>query len=260
MTQSMHIFRITFALIVALLTASCSKPDSAQNAKRAALTLSSSSATALASGSAHPPIDCPLHQHGIDPTKMRPFEEVAKYIEFLERPERALWQKPDVVVNALGLKGNEVVYDLGAGSGYFSFRFSKALPKGKVIAADTEAEMVRHIHHRVMADSINNIEAKLIKPDDPDVSKESDLVFVCDVLHHVSERPAWLAKLVGPMKSGARLVIIEFKEGKLPEGPPEGAKITKTDIINLITKAGLVFDKEDSNLLPYQVLLTFHQP
>jgi len=49
-----------------------------------------------------PPIECPLRRAGIDPTKLNPFEEVEKYIQFLERPDRAQWQEPDEVVKALG--------------------------------------------------------------------------------------------------------------------------------------------------------------
>jgi hypothetical protein len=41
-----------------------------------------------------PPIECPLRKAGIDKTKLKPFEEVEKYVEFLERPDRAKWQKP----------------------------------------------------------------------------------------------------------------------------------------------------------------------
>jgi hypothetical protein len=71
-----------------------------------------------------PPIECPLRKAGIDPTKLKPFEEVEEYVKFLERPDRTKWQKPDVVVQALGFKGSETVVDLGAGSGYFTFRLS----------------------------------------------------------------------------------------------------------------------------------------
>ena len=63
-----------------------------------------------------PGIDCPLRKVGVDPSDLRPFAEVEKYIAFLDRPDRAAWQKPDEVVAALGLQGNETVLDLGAGS------------------------------------------------------------------------------------------------------------------------------------------------
>lgn len=217
--------------------------------------------SALILDPAHPPIDCPLHNKvGADPTHLRPFDDVEKYIAFLEKPERAVWQKPDAVVAALELKGNETVVDVGAGSGYFTFRFAKALPQGKVIATDTEAEMIRHIYHRVMSDGIKNIQAVLTKPDDPKVTKEADWVFICDVLHHVPDRSAWLGRLVTEMKPGAKLALIEFKEGKLPEGPPASTKIPRAQLVSLAGNAGLSFEGEKVNLLPYQVYLVFRKP
>ena len=74
-----------------------------------------------------PPIECPLRKAGIDKTKLKPFEEVGDYISFLEREDRAIWQQPDAVVEALGLAGDEVVADVGAGSGYFTFRLAQVV-------------------------------------------------------------------------------------------------------------------------------------
>jgi hypothetical protein len=62
------------------------------------------------------------------------------------------------------------------------------------------------------------------------------------------------------MKSGARLALIEFKEGKLPEGPPEAAKIPRAQLIPLVTNAGFALDSERKDLLPYQVFLVFRKP
>ena len=216
-----------------------------------------------ASGASHdpasPPIDCPLRKQGIDPLHLRPFAEIDDYIAFLEREDRAAWQKPDEIIAALALKGDEIIVDIGAGSGYFTFRFAQAVPRGKVIAADTEAEMVRHIHHRVLTEAIPNIEAKLIQSDDPTLSSHADLVFICDVLHHVVDRPRWLATLVDSMPSGARLAIIEFREGDLPEGPPEALKIPRDQVLDLATKAGLSLVAEWPELLPYQSFLVFQK-
>jgi ubiquinone/menaquinone biosynthesis C-methylase UbiE len=185
---------------------------------------------------------------------------VAKYIEFLERPDRLAWQKPDEVVGALGLRGDEIIFDLGAGSGYFAFRFASAVPRGRVVAADTEAEMVRHVHHRAMTEGVQNVEARLIQPTQPDVDATADVVFVCDVLHHVADRPAWLGRVSSSMKKGARLALIEFKEGKLPAGPPEGAKIPRVELVSLVTQSGLTLEKEHEGLLPYQVFIVFRKP
>jgi ubiquinone/menaquinone biosynthesis C-methylase UbiE len=207
-----------------------------------------------------PPIECPLAKQGARPPHLRPFEDAEKYIAFLERPERAQWQRPDAVVAALGLAGNETIADVGAGSGYFSFRLAAALPQGTVVATDVEPEMVRHIHHRVMSEGVRNLRVELGKPDDPGVPHTADWVLLCDVLHHIADRAAWLGKLANEMKPGARLALIEFKEGPLPEGPPAATKIPKAELVSLVTRAGLRLEREQPDLLPYQSFLVFKKP
>jgi len=208
----------------------------------------------------HPtPIDCPLRKAGIDPHALKPFEDVEKYIAFLEREDRATWQKPDEVVAALHLAGDETVADLGAGSGYFTFRLARALPRGKVVAIDLQPEMIRHIHHRAMTEGVKNVTVQLADADDPKVPPGTDMVFVCDVLHHVRSRATWLAKLAGEMKRGATLALVEFKEGKLPQGPPEAVKIPRTEMERMLARAGFQLEAERKGLLPYQLFLLFRR-
>ncbi len=202
------------------------------------------------------PIDCPLHKGGVDPRGMRPFAETEKWIEYLDQPERATWQRPDEVVKALGLRGNETLADVGAGSGYFTFRFAKALPKGKVVATDVDPEMVRHVHRKVMAEHLANVEVALAAPGDPKIPADADLAFVCDV----ADRDAWLRKGFTEMKPGARLVVIEFKEGKLPQGPPEAVKIPKAKLVSMLERAGFGLRLDRPELLPYQHFLVFEKP
>lgn len=271
--RDLPVQRLPFSWVVViasfcLVTLGCSREESARQDGAAVATTSGSvlASVVAESGSSathdpsHPPIDCPLRKQGIDLARMRPFEEAAKYVEFLERSDRAQWQKPDAVVAALGLGASDIVFDLGAGSGYFSFRLAAAVPAGRVIAADTEAEMIRHIHHRAMAEGVQNIQAKLIKPNAPEVDASADVIFICDVLHHVTDRPAWLKSIAAVMKSGARLALIEFREGRLPEGPPESVKISRAELVTLVTGAGLTLKKEHEKLLPYQVYLEFQKP
>jgi ubiquinone/menaquinone biosynthesis C-methylase UbiE len=209
---------------------------------------------------AETPIDCPLHAKGVSADTLRPFAATEEYIEFLERKDRADWQRPDAVVAALRLAGTETVADVGAGSGYFTFRLARALPRGKVIAIDVDPEMVRHVHHKVLTEGPPNVEAVLSTPEDPSVSAKADVVFICDVVHHVADRAAWLRKLFVEMRPGAKLVVIEFKEGKLPEGPPEAVKIPKATLTTLLRDAGFVLAADDPKLLPYQTFLVFERP
>jgi len=239
---------------------SCRKPHAKLPAKIAPTPSTATTAAQATHDRKHPAIECPLAQRGINTAHLRPFDDIEKYVAFLERPDRDVWQRPDAVVEALGLAGNETVADIGAGSGYFSFRLAKALPSGEVIATDIEPEMVRHMHHKAVSEGIKNLQVTLGKPDDPGVPTDANLVFVCDVLHHVSDRAAWLGRLAAGMSTGARLVLIEFKEGPPPEGPPENVKIPERTLISLVTHAGLALVTDKPDLLSYQTFLIFRKP
>lgn len=219
---------------------------------------------AVASQDVHgqlPPIECPLRRAGIDPTKLKPFEEVEQYIPFLERRDRSQWQKPDEVVEALRLQGSEFVADVGAGSGYFTFRLANALPNGRVVAIDSQPEMARHVHRKVLVEGIRNIQAQVAKSEEnPGLPAGVDVVFVCDVLMHVRQKSQWLKAMQSQLKSGARLVLIDFKAGDLPEGPPERIKVPKADVIRLCTEAGFTLQEDRGDLLPYQEFLVFTRP
>jgi hypothetical protein len=117
--------------------------------------------------------------------------------------------------------------------------------------------MIRHIHHKAMSEGFANVTATLSTPDDPGIPPGTDLVLVCDVLHHVKDRAGWLVKLGKEMHPGAKLVLIEFKEGKLPEGPPEHGKIPRAELLKLAAGAGLTLEAEPRDLLPYQLFLVF---
>jgi 2-polyprenyl-3-methyl-5-hydroxy-6-metoxy-1,4-benzoquinol methylase len=213
-----------------------------------------------ANNTANPPIECPLRKQGINPHELKPFAETQKYIDFLERSDRAVWQKPDAVIKELHVSGNEKIADIGAGSGYFTFRFARAVSKGTVYAIDIEPEMLRHIHHKAMAEGVRNIEVIRSTPADPAIPPGVDLVFVCDVLHHVKEPAAWLKTLSSQMKKGARLAVIEFREGDLPEGPPAAVKIPKKNLIAMITENNFKLETEKPEILPYQEFLIFTKP
>ncbi len=250
-------------IAIASLVACKESPKAAQQAP--AVAASEPGATPAVSGRhahdpAHPPIDCPLREAGADHHGHRPFDDVKKYAAFLESPERAAWQKPDELVGFVGLKGDEVVADVGAGTGYFTFRFAKVLPRGKVIASDIEPEMVRHIHHKAMTEGIPNVQAVLGAPDDPRIPSTAGVVFVCDVLHHVQDQLGWLKKIHQEVGAGARLIVVEFKDGDLPQGPPKSMKIPSEQVTALATQAGFKKLTEDTKLLPYQYVLTFQKP
>ena len=59
--------------------------------------------------------------------------------------KRDAWQKPHEVIQALALKPDAIVADIGSGTGYFSARFANMVPKGRVYGVDTEPDMVKYL-------------------------------------------------------------------------------------------------------------------
>ncbi len=121
------------------------------------------------------------------------------------------WQKPDEVVAALALRAGDRVADLGSGGGYFTFRFSKAVgPTGKVYAVDVDRDMLDYIGARAKEDGHPNIETVLAKYDDPLLPESVDLIFTCNVYHHIEGRVEYFASAARYLRPGGRIAIVDF--------------------------------------------------
>src|SRR6267378_4160667 len=82
--------------------------------------------------------------------------------DWLERPERENEERPDLLLNALGVKTGECVADIGAGSGYYTRRLAKLVgDKGVVYAVDIQQEMLDLLTNKMAEASIHNIKAVL---------------------------------------------------------------------------------------------------
>jgi len=183
---------------------------------------------------------------------------VPEYIKALEDPERDAWQKPAQVMEKLALKPGDSVADLGAGSGYFTVRLARAVgPTGKVYAIDIEPKMLEHIQQRAQPEKLTNIQTVLADPHDPKLPPASvDIIFICDTLHHISERSTYYPLLVRALKPGGRLVDIDFQKRDLPIGPPVSMKIAKEEVVKEVAPAGFRL-LQDFDFLEYQYFLVF---
>ena len=84
------------------------------------------------------------------------------------------------------------------------------------------------------------------------------MIFFCDVLHHIENRPAYYAKLAKVLKPGGRIVVIDFYERPLPIGPPPSMKLSDQQVIAEFQKAGFALKKR-LDTLPYQYFLFFER-
>ena len=94
------------------------------------------------------------------------FSDAEKWAHVFDDPERDAWQKPHQVIEALALKPGAVVADLGAGTGYFSVRLARMVPKGTVYAVDVEPDMVKYLGQRAAREKLKNMIAVAAAPGD----------------------------------------------------------------------------------------------
>lgn len=140
--------------------------------------------------------------------------------DWLERPEREAEERPDELVAALKLKPGDAVADVGAGTGYFSWRLAEAVaPRGRVYAVDVQPEMLERLRGNMAARGLTNVIPVLGSTTEPRLPAGAvDCVLMVDVYHEF-ERPCemlhalWLA-----LKPAGRLVFVEYR-GEDPSIP-----------------------------------------
>jgi ubiquinone/menaquinone biosynthesis C-methylase UbiE len=174
-----------------------------------------------------------------------------------ENPDRDAYQKPKEIISALGLSESSIVVDIGAATGYFPIKFAQFCSKGKVYALDIEESMVNFLKERIQKENIKNIvcmkvrtENKMkqrnllllsvclslsffvflkVNTDDFELPESVDVIFSCNVYHHIENRPHYFRKIGRFLKKEGIVAINDWKEEKdivptpdiqRPKGPP----------------------------------------
>jgi arsenite methyltransferase len=182
------------------------------------------------------------------------------YIGSLEDPKRDAYQKPQEVLAALDLRQGEIIADIGAGSGYFTFRLARQVSeRGMIYAVDVSPDMIVHINRRIRDHKVANVVSILAEPDDPLLPVASlDRFFFCDSWHHIENQTKYLSLMKKMLKPNGEVVMIDFHKKELPIGPPMQMKIAREDLIKQMEKNGFQLAKEHT-FLPYQYFLVFAQ-
>ncbi len=188
------------------------------------------------------------------------FDNAEQWAKRFENPERDAWQKPEEVLDVIGFEDNMFVADIGSATGYFPVRVAKRVPAGRVWGVDIEAEMVRYLNERAAKEGLDNLKSVQGTPTDPKLPEPVDIVMMVNTYHHIADRSAYFQTVAESLKPGGRVAIIDFKMGDIGMGPPDKMKIAPERIISEMLAACYVLEKDERELLEYQVVLVFRRP
>jgi ubiquinone/menaquinone biosynthesis C-methylase UbiE len=132
---------------------------------------------------------------------------------WLERPEREKEEHTSKLLPPLKMKPGDSVVDMGAGSGYYTFKLADIVgAKGKVFAVDIQPEMLDIIRKRMKEKDVKNIELVRGTETDPKLPDNAiDLFLMVDVYHEFSFPYEMTQAMVKSLKPGGRLVFVEFR-------------------------------------------------
>ena len=179
---------------------------------------------------------------------------------WLERSSRESEEQPSLLVKALNLKPTDVVADIGAGTGYFSFRLAPLVPKGKVLAVDIQPEMLEIIKSLEKEKNITNVEPVLGGISNPNLPNQSvDLALMVDAYHEFAYPREMMEGIVRALKPGGRVVLVEYR-GENPFVLIKALhKMTQKQARKEMSAVGLTW-METKDFLPQQHVMVFEKP
>jgi ubiquinone/menaquinone biosynthesis C-methylase UbiE len=177
--------------------------------------------------------------------------------DWLERQEREQEERVNQALKNMKLKPDEVIADIGAGSGYYSFRMAKKVSKGKVLAVDLQPEMLDIMRQKIKRNKVKNVELIQGQETNPNLAKHSvDMVLMVDVYHELSYPKEMMEQIVAALKPGGRFILLEYRMED-PKVPIKRLhKMSLEQAVKEMKAVGLQLQENIGNL-PWQHFMVF---
>jgi ubiquinone/menaquinone biosynthesis C-methylase UbiE len=181
-------------------------------------------------------------------------------IGWLERTDREKEEAPSKAIALLELAPDTVIADIGAGSGYYTFRLAEILLQGRVVAVDIQQEMLDYLKEEAARRKITNVLPHLGAVDDIRMEAGTlDAVLMVDAYHEFSHPVEMLQSIRKALKPGGKVYLLEYR-AEDPNVPIKALhKMSKDQAIKEFVALGFEF-VEDKPELPWQHLLIFRKP
>jgi len=178
--------------------------------------------------------------------------------DWLERPEREEEEKPDLLLKALRGKAGDVAADIGAGTGYYSWRLARLVgEKGLVYAVDIQQEMLDLLDKKMAERKNTCVKGVLGTVTDPKLpSRSVDLVLMVYLYHEFSHPFEMMDAIAKSLKPAGRVAFVEFR-GEDPEVPIKPLhKMTEAQVRKEMSVQPLQW-VETIEVLPRQHIIIF---
>lgn len=180
---------------------------------------------------------------------------------WLDRPEREKEEQPAKLLPLLKLNPGDAVADVGAGSGFYTFKLVELVgAKGKVYATDIQKQMLTIIAQRAKAKKIDNIVRVHGTVKDPKLPADTlDMILLVDVYHEFSFPYEMTAGMVKALKKGGRLVFVEYRMEN-PDVPIKLVhKMSEKQVIREMAEFPQLKHVKTHEDLPWQHVIVFEK-
>ena len=176
------------------------------------------------------------------------------------RPERVESEKPETLLDLLGIKEGDVVADIGAGAGFFSLRAAARVGRtGKVLAVDVQPEMIAGLTMMMKKFGYDNIVPILGSVDDPRLPADSvDHVLLVIAYHEFSQPIEMMRHIRAAMKRNAQLLVVEYKAEDPDSRVQRRHRMSEADIMREIPAMGFTRDRR-IDIVPSQHVFVFRK-
>lgn len=180
--------------------------------------------------------------------------------DWLERSGRREEEGTDILLRELKLKPTDIVADIGAGTGFFSFRMARLVPRGQVLAVDIQPEMIAELTQRKASEKVPNVRPVLGTTQDPRLPAGGvDLVLIVDAYHEFDHPREMGQAIRTALRPGTgRLALVEYRAEDDNVPIKRIHKMSVAQARKEMAAIGLEFVEVDESL-PQQHLLIFRR-
>ncbi|WP_345156483.1 class I SAM-dependent methyltransferase [Pontibacter saemangeumensis] len=190
--------------------------------------------------------------------------EIARVIgtgggSWLDRSTRLEEENSLRAIDNMLLNPQSVVADIGAGTGFYTFKIAEKVPKGKIYAVELQDAFVSELKKRRQELGLRNVE--VVKGGEKNINVPDaslDLAFMVDVYHELEYPQEMLQAIYRALKPDGKLLLLEYRAEDPNLSIRELHKMTVEQVTKELEANGFkLFRRED--FLPIQHFLMFEK-